>query len=83
MESMERERHHETRVTYDRSRNHATFVERDLIKNMVVKETGTDIPNCVDGYAGGVHQASLHERGRGPIRANSGERRKTVGAESR
>jgi hypothetical protein len=47
MESMERERHHETRVTYDRSRNHAAFVERDLITNMVVKETGTDIPNCV------------------------------------
>jgi hypothetical protein len=47
MESMEGERHHETRVTYDRSRNHAAFVERDLIKNMVVKETGTDIPNCV------------------------------------
>jgi Protein of unknown function (DUF3108) len=47
MDSMERERHHETRVTYDRSRNHATFLERDLINNMVLKETGTDIPNCV------------------------------------
>jgi hypothetical protein len=47
MDSMERERHHETRVTYDRSRNHATFLERDLINNMVLRETGTDIPNCV------------------------------------
>ena len=47
MDSMERERHHETRVTYDRSRNHATFIERDLIANTVLKETGTDIPNCV------------------------------------
>jgi hypothetical protein len=47
LEAMERERHHETRITYDRSHNHATFVERDLNNNTVVKETGTDIPNCV------------------------------------
>lgn len=47
LEAMERERHRETRVTYDRSRNHATFVERDLNNNTMVKETGTDIPNCV------------------------------------
>jgi hypothetical protein len=47
MESMERDRHHEAQVTYDRSHNHAAFVERDLIKNMVVKEAGTDIPSCV------------------------------------
>jgi hypothetical protein len=52
MESMERERHHETRVTYDRSRNHASFIERDLVTNMVMKETGTDIPNCVTDTLG-------------------------------
>jgi len=52
MESMERERHHETRVTYDRGHNHAAFVERDLVTNMVVKETGTDIPNCVADVLG-------------------------------
>jgi hypothetical protein len=47
MDAMEGDRHHETRVTFDRTRSHATFLERDLIKNMVVKETGTDIPSCV------------------------------------
>jgi hypothetical protein len=52
MESMERERHHETQVTYDRSRNHAAFIERDLNTNMVVKQTGTDIPNCVADVLG-------------------------------
>jgi hypothetical protein len=52
MESMERERHHETRVTYDRSRKHAAFVERDLNTDMVVKETGTDIPSCVTDVLG-------------------------------
>jgi hypothetical protein len=54
METMERERHHETQVTYDRSHNRAAFVERDLIKNMVVKETGTDIPNCVADVLGAL-----------------------------
>jgi hypothetical protein len=54
MESMEHDRHHEARVTYDRSLNHAAFVERDLIKNMVVKEAGTDIPNCVADALGAL-----------------------------
>ena len=52
MESMEGKRHHETRVTYDRSRNHAFYVERDLMDNKVVKEAGTDIPNCVADMMG-------------------------------
>jgi Protein of unknown function (DUF3108) len=52
LESMERERHHETRVTYDRAHNHAAFIERDLADNMVVKEAGTDIPNCVTDALG-------------------------------
>ena len=50
---MEGKRHHETRVTYDRVRNHAFFVERDLLKNEVLRETGTDIPNCVSDVIGG------------------------------
>lgn len=52
MESMEGKRHHELSVTYDRSKNHAFFVERDLDSNKVLKETGTDIPNCVSDVAG-------------------------------
>jgi hypothetical protein len=54
METMERDRHREARVTYDRSSNHAAFVERDLIKNMVVRETGTDIPSCVADALGAL-----------------------------
>jgi hypothetical protein len=52
MESMEGKRHHEARVTYDRARNHAFFVERDLADNKILKEAGTDIPNCVADVAG-------------------------------
>lgn len=47
MNSMEGKRHHETRVTYDRIRNRAWFVERDLLKNAVIHEASTDIPHCV------------------------------------
>lgn len=47
LESMEGMRHHETRITYDQSQKHAFFVERDLSKNMVIREAGTDIPGCV------------------------------------
>jgi hypothetical protein len=47
LESMEGMRHHDTTVTYDRSKNHAFFTERDLLKNAVIRETGVDTPNCV------------------------------------
>ena len=53
MDSVEGKRHHETRVTYDRIHNHASFVKRDVIKNTVLHETGTDIPNCVSDVIGG------------------------------
>jgi hypothetical protein len=54
MDSKEGKRHHETRVTYDRARNHAWFVERDLLKNAVIREAGTDIPNCVSDVVGAL-----------------------------
>jgi hypothetical protein len=54
MNSKEGKRHHETRVTYDRVRNHAWFVERDLLKNAVIHEAGTDIPNCVSDVLGAL-----------------------------
>jgi hypothetical protein len=52
LESMEGKRHHQAQVTYDRSRNHASYVERDLADNKILKETGTDIPNCVEDLVG-------------------------------
>ena len=54
MNSMEGKRHHETRVTYDRVRNHAWFVERDVLKNAVIHEANTDIPNCVSDVVGAL-----------------------------
>jgi len=54
MDSMEGKRHHETRVTYDRMRNRAWFVERDLLKNAVIREASADIPNCVSDVVGAL-----------------------------
>src|SRR5215475_751137 len=45
MDSMEGKRHRETRVTYDRVRNRASFVERDVMKNAVIREASAEIPN--------------------------------------
>lgn len=53
MDAREGKKHHEARVTYDRAKNHAFFVERDLVNNTVLHETGTDIPNCVSDVVGG------------------------------
>jgi len=54
MDSMEGKKHHETHVTFDRARNHASFVERDLVNNTLLHEAGTDIPNCVSDVIGGI-----------------------------
>jgi len=54
MDSMEGRRHHDTRVTYDRVRNRAWFVERDALKNAVIREASTDIPNCVSDVVGAL-----------------------------
>jgi hypothetical protein len=54
MDSMEGKRHHETRVAYDRLRNRAWFVERDMLKNAVIREASTEIPNCVSDVLGAL-----------------------------
>jgi hypothetical protein len=40
-------RRRDTRVTYDRSHNKAVYLERDLVKNSIVKSSEIDIPHCV------------------------------------
>ncbi len=65
MDAMEGKRHREYRVTYDRSHNHAFFVERDLLENKVVKEGGTDTPNCVADTIGAVSKLRTMTLGMG------------------
>jgi len=54
MDSKEGKRHHDTRVTYDYSRNRAFFVEKDLARNAVIRQTGVDIPNCASDAVGAL-----------------------------
>jgi hypothetical protein len=54
LDSREGKRHRQTSVTYDRSQNRAVFVERDLLKNEILKSTQTEIPNCVHDVLGGI-----------------------------
>jgi hypothetical protein len=54
LDAQEGKRHHETRVTYDRSKNRANYVERDVLKNTVMHTYDTPIPNCVHDVLGAM-----------------------------
>ncbi len=47
-------RRRETNVNYDRERKHAFFLERDLLKNAVIREASVEIPPCVHDTVGGL-----------------------------
>ena len=47
-------RRRETRVTFDRERKIASYLERDLVKDAVVLEKEIDIPGCVHDVVGGL-----------------------------
>ena len=48
-------RRRDTRVTFDRTRNRADYLERDLVKNSIVKQDSIEIPNCVYDVVGALH----------------------------
>ena len=55
MDSKEGKRHRQTAVTYDRTQNHATWVEHDVLdNNKVLRRAQVDIPHCVHDVLGGV-----------------------------
>jgi hypothetical protein len=54
LDSKEGKRHRQTTVTYERNPNRAIFIERDLVKNVVLKSTQTETPNCVHDVLGGI-----------------------------
>jgi len=56
LNAIERSRHRETKVTYDRARNKANYVERDLLKNSISKTSEIDIPACVSDVIGGLYK---------------------------
>ena len=54
LDAQEGKKHHETRVTYDRSTNRADAVVRDVVKNAVLHTYDTAIPNCVHDVLGAL-----------------------------
>ena len=54
LDSKEGKRHRQTTVTYEHNPNRAIFVERDVVKNEVLKSTQTETPNCVRDVLGGI-----------------------------
>lgn len=54
LDSKEGKRHRQTTVTYDRGQNLAIFVERDMLKNEVLRSIQTETPHCVHDVLGGI-----------------------------
>lgn len=54
LDSQEGKRHRETRVIFDRTRNKATAVLKDLKADAVLRSDQTDIPNCVHDVLGAL-----------------------------
>ena len=82
LDAMEGKRHHEVKVTYDYSRGKASYVERDLVKN--ISKTAEDRDTGLRyRYSRGSVQAKDLEAGARPEYADSGERRQEDGVGSR
>ncbi len=56
LDAMERSRHRETKVIYDYSKGKASYVERDLIKNSVMKTAEVEIPSCTHDIIGALYK---------------------------
>jgi len=56
LDAMEKNRHHETKVEFDRVRGKSTYLERDLTKNSVIKATESDIPPCVSDIMAALYK---------------------------
>lgn len=54
MDSTEGKRHHEAKVTFNRARNQATYLERDVLKDAVIHTDEINVPNCVHEIAGAL-----------------------------
>jgi hypothetical protein len=54
LSSREGNRQRETRITYDSAARKASYVERDLLKNAVLRQHEIEIPGCVHDVVGGL-----------------------------
>ena len=54
LDSQEGKRHRQTTVAYEHNPNRVVFLERDLVKNEILKSTQTETPACVHDTLGGL-----------------------------
>jgi hypothetical protein len=59
LDSNEGKRHHDTQVVFDHSRGKASYVERDVNRNAVIKTSEVDIPACVLDVAAGLYKLRI------------------------
>lgn len=55
LNAQEGKRHRETAVRFDQTSKKATYVEKDLLKNAVVKQAEVAIPECVKDILGSLY----------------------------
>ena len=56
LDAQERSRHRQTIVQFDRSRGKASYTERDLLKNAVIKTSEIEIPPCVSDIIAALYK---------------------------
>ena len=56
LEAIEGKKRFSTKVHYDEDRHKATYVERDLIKNAVIKQNEVEIPPCTSDIIGSLYR---------------------------
>lgn len=54
LDAREGKRHREVLATFDRANRKATYLERDLIKDQIIKEAETDTAHCAMDILGGM-----------------------------
>jgi len=55
-DAVEGSRKHQTNVTFDGAARKATYLERDVAKNQVIKTAETEIPPCVSDIIGALYK---------------------------
>jgi hypothetical protein len=56
LDALERSRHRETKVIYDYSKGKTNYVEKDLLKNSVMKTAEVEIPPCTHDIIGALYK---------------------------
>jgi hypothetical protein len=59
LDAVEGKRHRNTKVVYDHARGKASSVERDLIKNAVIKSSEVEIPACALDVVAGLYKLRM------------------------